>query len=142
MGKKKRSLDAVMPPRGSAEEASFPIVCIGASAGGLEPVTEFLRSLPANTGIAFVLVQHLDPHHASALTSILAKTTKMKVSEAEDGMAVCANEVFVIAPATEMILEQGHLRVTPRPATRSPQMPIDTFMISLAGDRGRDVSLN
>lgn len=84
--------------------------------------------------MAFVLIQHLDPHHASALTSILAKATSMKVIEARDKLAVQPNEVYVIAPATEVILDKGQLRVTPRPATAAPQMPIDTFLISLAGD--------
>ena len=114
----------------------FPIVGIGASAGGLEPTTTLLRSLPADTGMAFVVVQHLDPHHVSALTSILAKTTLMPVRETIDGMAVQPNEVYVIPPATEMILEQGKLRLTPRVASRVPPMPIDSFLISLAAECG------
>jgi len=63
---------------------SFPIVAIGASAGGLEAVTELLKHLPADTGMAFIYVQHLSPHHESILASLLAKNTRMKVQEAEN----------------------------------------------------------
>jgi two-component system, chemotaxis family, CheB/CheR fusion protein len=124
------------PTPQSGDDGPFPIVGIGASAGGLGPVTTLLRSLPTKTGMAFVVVQHLDPHHASALSSILAKATRMKVSEVKDGLIVRPNEVYVIAPATDMVLEDGQLRLTPRSASRIPQMSIDTFLISLATERG------
>src|SRR5262249_9948177 len=71
-----------------APAVTFPIVGIGASAGGLEAVTTLLQSLPRDTGMAFVVVQHLDPRHSSALTEILGKMTQMPVSEVRDGMEV------------------------------------------------------
>lgn len=77
---------------------NFPIVGIGASAGGLETYTELLKSLPANTGMAFVLVQHLDPKHESLLTELLYKATQMQVHEVEDGMTLQPNHVYVIPP--------------------------------------------
>ena len=136
MKKAKRLADVSRSSPLDPLDVSFPIVGIGASAGGLEPVTTLLRSLPVEPGMAFVLVQHLDPHHDSALASILSKITSMKVSEAKDEMLVHPNEVYVIAPATEMVFEHGQLRVTPRPESRTPQMPIDKFLISLAGECG------
>src|SRR6185437_11618995 len=74
------------------------IVGIGASAGGLEAITALLRALPADTGMGFILVQHLDPTHPSALVEILAKTTSMKVSEAKEGAPVLPNHLYVIPP--------------------------------------------
>lgn len=114
----------------------FPVVGIGASAGGLEAVTALLRSMSSDPGMAFVLVQHLDPHHSSALADILSKTTSMEVREVVEGMAVCRNQVYVITPGTEIIIEGGRLRITPRPTTRTPQSPIDLFFTSLAADCG------
>src|SRR5262245_15551983 len=93
------------PPAASspAEEAgpreetpSFPIVGIGASAGGLEAFTQMLRALPVDTGMAFVLVQHLAPTHASMLTEILSRATGMPVSEAQDQMPVAPNHLYII----------------------------------------------
>src|SRR5213592_3612895 len=73
---------------------SFPIVGIGASAGGLEAMTQLLKHLPADTGMAFVLVQHLDPTHESALSSLLSRTTRLPVHEVSNGMAVQPNRVY------------------------------------------------
>src|SRR6185295_18418246 len=85
------------------EEASqkhFPIVGIGASAGGLEAFTQLLKNLPVDTGMAFVLVQHLDPEHESALTQILSRATTMPVAEVTNHLRVQANYVYVIPPNT------------------------------------------
>src|SRR5207248_6980960 len=79
----------------------FPIVGIGASAGGLEAFTAFLKALPADTGMAFVLIQHMDPTHESMLNRLLAKDTAMDVTQIVDGMDVEPNRVYVIAPNTE-----------------------------------------
>ena len=87
--------------QGSTKE-SFPIVGIGASAGGLEAFTSLLKHLPNDTGMAFVLVQHLDPTHASALTEILSRATAMPVTEVRDGMRIEPNHVYVIPPNTNM----------------------------------------
>ena len=90
------------------------IVGIGASAGGLEAFTQLLRNLPANTGMAFVLVQHLDPKHESMLTQILSQRTKMPVNEVKDGMAVEPDHVYVIPPNTDMTISGGILTLRPR----------------------------
>jgi two-component system, chemotaxis family, CheB/CheR fusion protein len=114
----------------------FPIVGIGASAGGLEAFTQLLSHLPIDTGMAFVLVQHLDPSHKSLLTEILARTTQMPVWEIHDGMAVVPNQVYVIPPNTMMSIAQGRLHLTPREEIRKISMSIDGFLCSLAIDLG------
>ena len=76
----------------------FPIVGVGASAGGLEAFTQLLKHLPDDTGMAFVLVQHLDPRHESQLVGLLSRATRMPVSEAAEGMAVSPDHVYVIPP--------------------------------------------
>ena len=81
----------------------FPIVGVGASAGGLEAFTQLLKQLPADTGMAFVLIQHLDPTHTSFLREALAKATQMTVSQAEDGTRVEPNHVYVIPPDADIV---------------------------------------
>src|SRR5215470_9637467 len=85
-----------------AQQNGFLIVAIGASAGGIEASTELVRALPANTGMAFVLVQHLDPTHHSILTELLAKETAMRVREVSDGLPLQPNHVYVIPPNATM----------------------------------------
>ena len=114
----------------------FPVVGIGASAGGLEAFTQLLSHLPINTGMAFVLVQHLDPSQKSLLSEILSRTTQMPVCEVQDGMAVEPNHVYVIPPNTMMTSAQGVLRLTPRKKPRGFSMSIDGFFYSLAEDCG------
>ena len=121
----------------SAEtEAPFPIVGIAASAGGLQAFTELLSHLPVDTGMAFVLIQHLDPNHKSLLAEILARRTQMPVSEAQDGMAVDSNQVYVIPPNSQMVLSKGVLQIFPREKIYGKYMPGDAFFTSLASDRG------
>jgi chemotaxis response regulator CheB len=98
-----------------AASQSFPIVGIGASAGGLEAFTKLLEQLPPDTGMAFVLVQHLAPKHESMLTELLSRTTSMPVNEVMDGMTVESNHVYVIPPNADMAILQGVLRLFPRP---------------------------
>src|SRR5437660_5122409 len=88
-----------------SRRASFPIVGIGASAGGLEAFTELLKALPANTGMAFILIQHLDPAHSSFLSQALAKTTSMQVLQVENGMRVEPDHVYVIPPDADVALD-------------------------------------
>src|SRR5882672_32648 len=78
-------------PEGDNPDAAFPIVAIGASAGGLEAFRQLLGSLPARTGMGFVLIQHLDPHHHSGLAELLAKESQMPVQECTDGLTVEPN---------------------------------------------------
>src|SRR5262245_20127933 len=114
---------------------TFPIIGIGASAGGLEAFSQLLAGLPLDTGMAFVLVQHLDPRHESKLGDILAKSAKMPVLEAGQGQEVLPNHVYVIPRNTTMTLVAGKLVLVPREETRNPHLPIDTFFKSLAADR-------
>ncbi len=116
---------------------SLLVVGIGASAGGLEAMTQLLRGLEDKTGMAFILVQHLAPKHESMLSDILSKETKMPVSEVEDHMAILPNQVYVIPPDAEMELKQGRLRLKQRNDANSHFMPIDLFFDSLAQDQGR-----
>jgi len=117
-------------------DAPFPIVGIAASAGGLEAFTELLTHLPVDTGMAFVLIQHLAPNHKSLLTEILTKQTQMPVSEVQDGVAVEPNQVYIIPPNTKMVLSKGVLQLSPREKIYGKYMPGDAFFTSLAIDRG------
>jgi two-component system CheB/CheR fusion protein len=114
---------------------AFSIVGIGASAGGLEAFTGFLKALPTDTGMAFVLVQHLDPEHESALTEILARATSLRVREIEHGQKVEPNNVYVIPRATNLSIERGVLKIAKR-AKKGLHRPIDAFFESLAADQG------
>jgi len=114
----------------------FPIVGIGASAGGLEAFTQLLNYLPTNTGMAFVIVQHMASDHESALSVILGRATEMPVHEAQEGMAVAPNQVYVIPPNASMTIDRGALKLKPRPRNNGLFMSIDTFLLSLAEDRG------
>jgi len=118
-------------------QKSFPIVGVGASAGGLEAFTQFLKHLPSDTGMGFVLVQHLDPVHESALTEILSRATAMLVHEVTNNLRVEPNHVYVIPPNTAMEISQGVLKLRPRDQqARGAQHSIDAFFESLALDRG------
>ena len=117
-------------------EKRFPVVGIGASAGGLDAFRQLLSHLPTDTGMAFVLIQHLAPDHKSLLTEILARETTMSVFEVRDRMAVEPNCVYVIPPNTKMTIEQGLLKLTPRAQSRAMIKPVDTFFLSLAADLG------
>ena len=110
--------------------ARFPVVGIGASAGGLEAFRQLLSHLPTDTGMAFVLIQHLAPDHKSLLTEILARETTMPALEVRDRMAVEPNCVYVIPPNTKMTIEGGLLKLTPREQSRAKVMPIDTIFLS------------
>ncbi|MEG4496193.1 CheR family methyltransferase [Microcoleus sp. F10-C6] len=133
--------ESIAPPaldieQSAKTDAPFPIVGIAASAGGLEAFTELLSHLPVDTGMAFVLIQHLDPAHKSLLTEILARTTQMPVSEVQDGIAVEPNQVYIIPPNTKMVLCKGVLQLSPREKIYGKYMPGDAFFTSLAIDRG------
>jgi two-component system CheB/CheR fusion protein len=112
------------------------IVGIGASAGGLEAFKSFFANTPADTGLAFVLVQHLSPDHKSMLAELLGKTTAMDVIEAADGMEVKPNCVFIIPPNATLTVREGRLKVVRPAPPRDRRRPIDTFFQSLAEDQG------
>ena len=110
----------------------FPtVVGVGASAGGLEAFTELLSHLPDDTGMAFVLIQHLDPKHESHLTELLSKATKMPVTEVRGDTRIQANCVYVIAPRCNLAISEGVLQTPPRPEI-GRNMPIDGFFSALA----------
>jgi len=116
--------------------SSFPIVGVGASAGGLEAFTELLSHLPADTGMAFVLIQHLDPKHESHLTELLSKASTMPVTELKGDTRAVANHVYVIPPRCNLAISSGVLHTPPR-SNGGRNMPVDAFLRTLAGDRGR-----
>jgi two-component system CheB/CheR fusion protein len=120
----------------SDHQAQFPIVGVGASAGGLEAFSELLAALPADTGMAFVLVSHLSPNHQSMLSEILGRRTRLPVLEVSDEPEVLPNHVYVIPPNRNMTLKDGHLTLAPRVKTSSANHPIDRFFQSLADTRG------
>lgn len=111
------------------------IVGIGASAGGLEAFTQLLTHLPPDTGMGFVLVQHLDPDHPSALSAILSRATSLPVSDIRQNQRVEADHVYVIPRDTDLRIEQGALKLQPRERKRLPHRPIDGFFESLAQDQ-------
>ncbi len=117
-------------------DAPFPVVGIAASAGGLEAFTALIRHLPTDTGMAFVLIQHLSPDHESLLSEILGRATAMPVQQVTDRMTVEPNEIYVIPPGTQMTLEDGLLHLAPRQKTNGTHHPGDAFFESLALDRG------
>ena len=131
--------DGETPPQAPKAQATvapaFPIVGIGASAGGLEAFEAFFRACPADTGMAFVLVPHLDPGHVSLLTEILQRSTTMPVVEALDQIAVAPNHVYVIPPNREMAILGGVLQLSVPELVRGQRMPIDGFLRSLAEDQ-------
>ncbi len=114
----------------------IPIVAIGASAGGLDAFTQLLRALPGDTGLAFVLIQHLDPTHPSMLVDILSRATVMPIDEAGNHMRVEANHVYVIPPGVTMSMAEGMLQLSPRTEPRGHHRPIDDFLRSLAEAQG------
>src|SRR5260221_2641907 len=114
---------------------SFPVVGVGASAGGLDEFSQLLAHLPPDTGMGFVLVQHLDPHHESALVQILARHPSMPVREATNDLPVAPNQVYIIPPNTDMTIAKGVLKLQRRKAGRVPHHSIDFFFESLAHDQ-------
>jgi len=114
---------------------TFPIVGIGASAGGLEAFQQFFRACPVDIGMAFILVSHLEPNHVSLLTEILQRTTAMPVIEAIDLVEVKPNCVYIIPPNRDMKIIHGKLQLSLPEQPPKHRMPIDTFLVSLADDQ-------
>lgn len=110
------------------------VVGIGASAGGLDAFLDLLQGIPSDTGLTFVLIQHLDPHHESMLASIIARATVIPVEVVTDGLSPRRDCIYVIPPGTQLTLQGGILRVCARTA-KVPHRPLDTFFSSLADDQ-------
>ncbi|WP_107670390.1 chemotaxis protein CheB [Cyanothece sp. BG0011] len=123
-----------MSPQNSQDEISL-IVGIGASAGGLDAFSELLSHLPTDTGMGFVLVQHLAPEQESLLRELLARTTQMPVKTAENGMRVEANHVYVVPPNAKMTIAEGRLQLAVCDQSHRSIKTIDLFFESLATDQ-------
>lgn len=113
----------------------FPIVGIGASAGGLAAVEEFLSGVPEDSGMAFVIVQHLDPTRKALMVELLQRSTPLKVLEIRDGMRVRPGHIYVIAPNRDLSILHGVLHLLTPVQPRGQRLPIDFFLTSLARDR-------
>lgn len=131
-GKHRKKSAANAPTEPKPVALAFPLIGIGASAGGLEAVTEFLKSVPENPGMAFVFVQHLSPDSEGTVVRILSQRTKLTVCEVEDGMAIEVDHFYVIRPDRTLLVKDGHLRLTEPIAKRGHRRPIDDFFRSLA----------
>jgi two-component system, chemotaxis family, CheB/CheR fusion protein len=118
---------------------SVPIVGIGASAGGLESIFEFIRGIPANTGMAYVFVQHLDPRHGSNLVKILSNRAALPVEEARDGLKISPDRLYVITPNTTLTIFKNVLHSRIRDPAERPHRPVDILFHSLAEKKGPNV---
>ena len=123
------------PKLTTSVDAAFPIVGIGASAGGLEALEIFLANVPENSGMAFVIVQHLDPTHKGILVELLQRGTSMKVFQIKDRMRVEANCVYVIPPNKDLSILHGVLNLFAPLAPRGLRLPIDFFFRAMAEDQ-------
>ena len=111
---------------------TFPVVGVGASAGGLEALTEFLESLPATPGMSFIIVQHLSPVHESTLAKLLQGHTTLPVVALSHGQPIACDEVYVIVENTALTVCDGKLHVESRDHAQKPHMPIDVLFKSMA----------
>ena len=121
--------------KGVIEKDNFPIVGIGASAGGLGALKKFFAHLPPDSGLGFVLVQHLDPTHKSSMVELLRNYTSMEVVQVKDGMEVKANHVYVIPPNKDMGVLNGSLQLLTPAEPHGLRLPINFFLKSLAEDQ-------
>ena len=119
------------------KEAGFPIIGLGASAGGLAAIEAFFAAMPEDTesGMAFVFVQHLSPDHKSILIDLVKRYTKMQVFKVEDGMEVQPNCAYIIPPNSDMALIDGRLHLMEPNAPHGLRLPIDFFFRSMANDQ-------
>ncbi|MBM0103188.1 PAS domain-containing protein [Steroidobacter sp. S1-65] len=127
-------------PNLGAHPAPCPVVGLGASAGGLEAFQIFLSGAPADAGLAYVLVQHLDPNHESMLAELLARRTSMTVRQISDNMAIEPNCVYLIPPNAQLTIEKARLRLSGFSEPRGFRRPIDVFFRSLAVDQGSNAA--
>ena len=132
---KLKSIKSPKVKTSDSDTALFPIVGIGASAGGLEAIELFLENVPENSGMAYIVVQHLDPTHKGMLPELLQRVSKMKVFQVKDRMIVRPNCVYVIPPNKTMSIKKGILHLFQPIQARGQRLPIDFFLQSLADDR-------
>jgi two-component system CheB/CheR fusion protein len=117
-------------------QTGFPVVALGASAGGLDAFRKLFDALPADSGMAFILITHLDPTHASMMVELLASHTKMKVVQVADGMPLEREHVYVIPPATYLSIHAGALHLSEPTERHGARLPFDFFLRSLAAEYG------
>src|ERR1700674_2845474 len=122
----------------NAHSNPFLVAALGACAGGLEAFEQFFEHMPAEAGIAFVIVQHLAPDHASALPELLARYTPMAVEQARDHAKIVPNRVYIIPPNATLTIKDRTLRVTAPLEARGYRTPIDSLFSSLAEDCGEN----
>ena len=132
LGKRMEALRMPFSEQGS----DLTIVAIGASAGGVEALSELMSYLAIETGMAFVVIQHLDPHHPSMLTELLSRKTAMSVTEVSDGLEVKPNHVYVIPPNATISISGQSLHLGPREESHGLHMPVDHFLRVLAEEKG------
>ncbi len=125
----------VKSPDGAPSRLPFPVVGIGASAGGLDAIIEFLKALRPDTGMAFVFIQHLPPEHESMIADILANHTTMVVAQVDDGTPVQPNHFYVIRPGHTLTIKAGLLHLGPRLEKPGHNHPVDDFFKSLADEQ-------
>ena len=120
---------------GARVKTAFPIIGIGASAGGLEALEQFLGHVPVGSGMAFIIIQHLDPTRKGIMSELLQRTTGMKVLQVKDRTTVRPDCVYVIPPNKDMSILHGVLHLLKPTAARGMRLPIDFFFRSLAQDQ-------
>ena len=133
--KKEPAAGAKEEIRSRHRDGPFPIVGIGASAGGLEALEQFLEHMPQGSGMAFVIIQHMDPTHKGAMPELLQRVTPMEVVQVKDRTVVEPDHVYVIPPNKDMSILHGALHLLDPTAPRGLRLPIDFFFRSLADDR-------
>lgn len=123
------------PPNDTSEGPSY-IVAVGGSAGGFEAFERFFAGVPPNTGMAFVVIQHLDPTHKALMPELLQRSIAMPVQEIEDGVIVQPNHIYVIPPNADLSISDGRLHLSEPLEAHGHRLPIDSFFQSLAAERG------
>ncbi len=123
-------------PKISSSNNSFYVVGIGASAGGLDALERFFQNMTENSGMAFIVVSHLDPNHISIMPELIQKSTKMKLSQAEDGMLVEPNHVYVTPANRDLAILHGTIQLIEPLEAHGFRLPIDYFFKSLSADAG------
>jgi two-component system CheB/CheR fusion protein len=137
VSRRRKKPDALIEASGGTPSVpGLCIVGIGASAGGYEAITNFFHAMPADSGVAFVIVQHLDPTHASLAAEMFGRCTAMRVSEATDGVRLEADHVYTAPSDSEISVLDGCLRLTPRASRKTLHLPIDHFFSSLGAECG------
>lgn len=131
---------AIQNKKSSVNKENFHIVGMGASAGGLDALKKFFTNMPSDSGMGFVLVQHLDPKHKSSMVELLSKYTTMEVVQVKDGMRVKPNHVYIIPPNNDMSISNGVLHLSKITEPHGLRMPINTFFNNLAEDK-KDYSI-